>query len=124
MEWHVDDVLYNPPQVEVVLTIENTSDCQTMWEETDIAAASTSTKSFKQVETKPNSAIMLKAGSVNHRVSSLKYGKRTILKFVFIREDANMVSGAQVHLKQFEKEGKNMKKVKSQKKNTSKRGKR
>ena len=31
MAWHVDDVLYDPPQVEIVLTLENNSDCKTMW---------------------------------------------------------------------------------------------
>lgn len=32
MGWHVDDVLYEPEaQIEVVYTIENTSDCYTMW---------------------------------------------------------------------------------------------
>jgi hypothetical protein len=32
MGWHVDDVLYEPEaQIEVVYTIENTSDCCTMW---------------------------------------------------------------------------------------------
>jgi hypothetical protein len=31
MAWHRDDVLYDPPQIEIVYTVENTSDCATMW---------------------------------------------------------------------------------------------
>ena len=31
MEWHIDDVLYNPEQIEVVYTVDNTSDCSTLW---------------------------------------------------------------------------------------------
>lgn len=32
MEWHLDDIIYeNTKQIEVVFTLENTSDCCTMW---------------------------------------------------------------------------------------------
>ena len=31
MPWHVDDVLYDILQVEFLLTVENTSDCQTLY---------------------------------------------------------------------------------------------
>ena len=31
MGWHIDDIIYHPEQIEVVFTLENTSDCCTMW---------------------------------------------------------------------------------------------
>jgi hypothetical protein len=102
MEWHVDDVIYqNTKQIEVVFTLENTSDCCTMWRPHDqpiLAAISTTTSSQQEdsitsgrkqennnkdnnnfrvesVQTTPNSAILIKAGSVEHKVSSLSYGR-------------------------------------------------
>ena len=33
MDWHVDDVLYDLPQVKVVFTLENTLDCTNRWQE-------------------------------------------------------------------------------------------
>jgi hypothetical protein len=38
MDWHVDDVIYDPPQIEVIITIENTSDCATLWEKIPASA--------------------------------------------------------------------------------------
>ena len=83
MDWHVDDVLYEPPQLEVVWTMENTSDCQTMWKERN--------GSIETVETDVNSAILLRAGGVPHAVSSLKRGKRTIVKCVYAANDATLL---------------------------------
>jgi len=85
MEWHVDDVLFDPPQVEVVFTLENTSDCRTMWKLPD--------GSIRTVETEKNSAILLAAGGAEHCVSSLKNGKRVILKCMFVHQDAIPVVG-------------------------------
>ena len=77
MDWHVDDILYEPsPQLEVVITLENTSDCQTMWRSPG--------DSIKTVETDVNSAILLQAGGVPHCVSSLKRGRRAILKCAYV----------------------------------------
>lgn len=104
MEWHHDDVLYEPEQIEVVFTVENTSDCVTMWEETknDEKSIGHAIK-LKQVETEANSAIILRAGlsGSKHSVSSLNHGRRVILKFVFIREGAKFLEGAQQHTNQF-----------------------
>ena len=75
MAWHVDDVLFDPPQVEVIITIENTSNVQTCW------------RKIEAVQTEVNSAILLRAGVVEHCVTHLKYGKRTILKCVFVSEE-------------------------------------
>jgi hypothetical protein len=80
MDWHVDDVLSDPPQLEVVLTLENTSDCQTMWKLADNVQ--------EVVETNVNSAILLQAGGIPHCVSSLKRGRRAILKCAYVEEGA------------------------------------
>ena len=98
MEWHVDDVLFDPEQTEVVLTIENSSDCATIWEEGKDDA---NPGKRVEVETAPNSAILIKAGGARHKVTPLKYGKRVILKFVYAREGATLIDGAEKHIKQF-----------------------
>lgn len=130
MEWHVDDIIYeNTKQIEVVLTLENTSDCCTMWKPHDrplSLSSSTSSSSpseeagavaeiyeqgdicvtslnndqqqhnndnnmkyrIESVQSTPNSALLIQAGSVEHKVSSLSYGRRVILKMAFVREGA------------------------------------
>jgi len=125
MEWHYDDVIYqNTKQIEVVFTLENTSDCCTMWRPHDqpilAAAISTTTTSqqddsitsgrkqennkninnfrVESVQTTPNSAILIKAGSVEHKVSSLSYGRRVILKMAFVREGALMSDEMRNHV--------------------------
>jgi len=97
MEWHADDVLFDPAQIEVVLTMENTSDCVTTWEE----GKDDSNPRRVEVETTSNSAILIKAGGARHKVSPLKYGRRVILKFVYAREGATLIDGAEQHMKQF-----------------------
>lgn len=78
MSWHIDDVLYSPrPQLEVVITLENTSDCVTMWKKKNDGNI------IYSQETDPNSVLILKAGGPSHCVTSLKRGKRTILKCAF-----------------------------------------
>lgn len=64
MAWHVDDVLYDPPQIEVVWTLENTSNCQTVWK--------TNEATTRSLETDRNSALLLRAGVTPHCVTSLK----------------------------------------------------
>ncbi|KAL9182132.1 hypothetical protein ACHAXT_012784 [Thalassiosira profunda] len=111
MEWHIDDVLYEPPQVEVILTLDNTSDCNTMWRQHDMPLLSNGkelqspTKSkgagpkydVLSVQTTPNSALILKAGGVEHKVTPLTSGTRTILKMAFVREGAAMLEGMEGH---------------------------
>ena len=102
MEWHVDDALYDPEQIEVVFTIENDSDCVTKW---DLRSnnSDNNDNTIVEVETEANSAIFIKAGTqgVPHFVSSLKTGYRSILKFVFIREGSTILDDAKYHLDQF-----------------------
>jgi hypothetical protein len=87
MAWHQDDVLYDPPQVEVVFTIENTSNCETRWkkgpDDDDGEEAS--------VETDPNSALVLAAGGPRHCVTSLQRGRRVIVKLAYVLPGAQRI---------------------------------
>ncbi|KAL7552250.1 hypothetical protein ACHAWF_015480 [Thalassiosira exigua] len=97
MEWHVDDDLYLPGQVEVVLTLENSSDCTTMWRPHDLPLPSDGSGvkyDVRSEQTTPNSALILRAGSVEHKVSPLRVGRRAILKMAFVREGAKPIDGA------------------------------
>lgn len=85
MAWHEDDVLYDPPQIEAVITIENNSDCVTMWKENG--------EKLSSRETDPNSVLLLKAGGPLHCVTSLKRGRRLILKCAFRTENATFQEG-------------------------------
>ena len=76
MNWHIDDILYQPvPQIEIILTIINTSNCQTLWQIHDTVHG---------IETDPNSLLCLRAGVTSHCVTPLSYGSRTILKCAYI----------------------------------------
>lgn len=85
MAWHEDDVLYDPPQVEAVLTLENTSDCVTMWKEGEQVVHSK--------ETDPNSVLLLQAGGPLHCVTSLKRGRRIIIKCAYVSSTATFRDG-------------------------------
>jgi hypothetical protein len=91
MAWHADDVLYDPPQVEAVVTLDNTSDCVTMWKFGE--------QKMKSQETDPNSVVLLKAGGPLHCVSPLKRGRRIILKCAFAAKGAKFLEG--IHTDQF-----------------------
>jgi hypothetical protein len=94
MDWHVDDVLYEPsPQLEVVLTLENTSDCRTMLK----LPGSNNADNVQIFETDVNSFLMILAGGVPHCVTSLKYGKRTILKCAYVDPSATFLQNDMVH---------------------------
>lgn len=90
MAWHVDDVLYDPPQLEVVVTLENTSDCVTLWKPSASSSSSSvkSASAVRAIETDPNSALLLVAGGAPHCVTALTRGKRTIVKLVYVRPGA------------------------------------
>ena len=99
MDWHKDDILYEPPQVEVVLTVENTSDCVAVWE----VSSKNGKAERTALETEPNSAIFLRAGGALHSVSPLKHGRRIIIKFVYIQEGAVLLEEGKNHVHQFGK---------------------
>eukprot|EP00978_Attheya_sp_CCMP212_P009787 scaffold23280_cov43-Attheya_sp.AAC.3 len=93
MEWHVDDVLFEPePQVEVILTLDNDSDCKTCWIQNGREEI---------LETEPNSALVLLAGQVRHKVAPLKHGRRRILKFVYCRTGSHFIPGSEIHIGKF-----------------------
>ena len=108
MEWHIDDILFQPEQIEVVLTLENTSDCWTMWRPRDKPIPTNNVDGcneqnkydIQSTQTTPNSALILKAGGVEHKVSPLRVGKRTILKMAFVRERAVMNADMEEHASQ------------------------
>ena len=74
MGWHKDEVLYDEPQLEVVLTLENTSDSQTRWERAD--------GSVRGTWLPPNSLLLVKAEGATHGVTTVRRGDRLIAKFV------------------------------------------
>ena len=113
MEWHVDDALYNPEQIEIVFTIENNSDCVTKWEDLNNKQQDHQHRAV-EVETEANSAIIIKAGpsGVPHFVSALKTGRRSILKLVFIEEGSTFLDDAKDHINQFSSSKKKNKKNK------------
>eukprot|EP00535_Pseudo-nitzschia_heimii_P001086 CAMPEP_0197189072 /NCGR_PEP_ID=MMETSP1423-20130617/19097_1 /TAXON_ID=476441 /ORGANISM="Pseudo-nitzschia heimii, Strain UNC1101" /LENGTH=240 /DNA_ID=CAMNT_0042641091 /DNA_START=334 /DNA_END=1057 /DNA_ORIENTATION=- len=86
MAWHRDDIMFNPAQLEVVFTLENNSDCVTMWKVED--NKSKYHENVQSQETQPNSMLLLLAGGPNHCVTSLKRGRRVILKCAYVYSGA------------------------------------
>ena len=70
MDWHVDDMLYDTPQCEMVLVLENSSDSQTEWLD--------ASGELHAEWTPPNSALLVRAGGARHRVRPLKRGERRL----------------------------------------------
>ena len=91
MAWHRDDIMYDPPQLELVFTVENHSDCVTMWKTEATTVYDNTQKSNGNIhsqETHPNSSLLLLAGGPEHCVTSLKRGRRVILKCAYVYEGA------------------------------------
>ena len=79
MRCHTDTLLYDLPQYEVVLTINNTSDSYTTW-------YSYNNKEYK-IYTKPNSLLLVKAKGNRHCVSPINKGNRSIIKYIYTQTD-------------------------------------
>lgn len=75
MAWHVDTPLIGR-QIECVYTVENTSDSLTLYK--DFLGRTHAQK------TEPGSLIVVRAGGVEHAVTPVTTGRRTIVKFVFV----------------------------------------
>lgn len=75
MDWHRDDVLYFPPQYECILTLENSSDSRTEYE--DIWG------NVHSIATKPNSLLIVRGNGIKHRVTEMSRGQRKILKYIY-----------------------------------------
>jgi len=94
MAWHRDDIMFDPPQLEVVFTLENNSDCATMWKVKANNANKNLSKDNEDIhsqETEPNSMLLLLAGGPDHCVTSLKRGRRVILKCAYVYSGAAYV---------------------------------
>jgi len=81
MLWHKDTVLTEPPQLELVYTLENTSDSVTRWATSHLDVLNCR---VQEVWTAPNSALLVQAGGPVHMVRELKTGHRVILKAVLL----------------------------------------
>lgn len=77
MQWHSDVPVMEPPQLELVYTIENTSDSVTRWAHDHLDVIR---DRVDQAWTSPNSAIIVRAGGPVHMVSELSVGRRVIAK--------------------------------------------
>jgi hypothetical protein len=64
------------------------------------------TEVLRKLETDANSVIILKAGGVPHCVSSLKQGRRVIVKCVYIKRGAKFQEGELVQQFVTKKKGK------------------
>jgi hypothetical protein len=75
MAWHRDEALFTPPQLELVLTLSNTSDSATEWVD--------ASGQLQREWTEANSLIVVRAGAALHRVTAVRRGAREIVKIVF-----------------------------------------
>lgn len=77
MDWHVDDVLYSPAQIEVIWCFRNTSNCETLYRRGD-------SNQIHGVRTEDNSAILIQAGGPMHAVTTVTRGERVIVKLAYV----------------------------------------
>jgi len=75
MDWHVDDLMYQEPQYELVYTLDNTSDSYTEFED--------SSGRVHSIWAQPNSLLVIRAAGVRHRVTTVSEGERSIIKFLY-----------------------------------------
>jgi hypothetical protein len=78
MGWHRDDRLFDVPQCELVLCLDNDADSRTEWIDAE--------GEHHGLWTAPNTALLVRAGDAGaaHRVTRLGRGERTILKMVWV----------------------------------------
>jgi len=79
MDWHrdyVDNVVRNCPQIEIVFTLENTSDSKTLWIDDD-------TNKKHEIITKNNSIIITQGNGAYHMVTPVTTGFRSIIKIAY-----------------------------------------
>ncbi len=73
MPWHKDTSLFSPNAIECVLTLTNNSDSKFMY---------TQNRKDISISPNPNQLIMVAPNSVEHKVTPVSHGERSILKFV------------------------------------------
>jgi len=79
MNWHrdyVDNVVRNCPQIEIVFTLENTSDSKTVWIDDD-------TNKKHEIITEKNSIIITQGNGAFHMVTTVTNGFRSIIKIAY-----------------------------------------
>jgi ABC-type maltose transport system permease subunit len=79
MDWHrdyVDKVVRNCPQIEIVFTLENSSDSKTVWIDDD-------TNKKNEIITKNNSIIITQGNGAYHMVTPVSTGYRSIIKIAY-----------------------------------------
>jgi len=79
MNWHrdyVDKVVKNCPQIEIVFTLENTSDSKTVWIDDD-------TNKKHEIITEKNSIIITQGNGAYHMVTPVSTGYRSIIKIAY-----------------------------------------
>ena len=74
MKWHRDTIVFDIPQYEVVITLDNTSDSQFMWK------YESEPDKFHRANTNTNSVTVVRAGGIKHAVSKVNRGERVIIK--------------------------------------------
>merc|ERR1711860_36854 len=80
MEWHTDEAMTDPPQLELVYTVSNSSDSVTRVARTRADAAR---GKVREIWTEPNSVLLVRAEGALHMVSPVQSGCRAIAKAVF-----------------------------------------
>ena len=95
MDWHTDDLLTTPAQLECIFTVENTADSFTQWRDPE--------RGFESMWTTPNSMLVVRAGAdgPQHRVTPVRRGGRTILKLVFAPPSAQPTDDFYEHINSF-----------------------
>jgi len=78
---HRDEALTDPPQLELVYTVENTSDSVTTWAKDHLEFLREDTFA---VWTAPNSGLLMQARGAVHSVSELTCGHRAIVKVALV----------------------------------------
>jgi hypothetical protein len=74
MNKHRDQLIYQKPQYECILTLSNTTNSYTIL-------------GNKKIKSKPNSLIIVKAQGIEHEVTKVTKGERYFLKFIFTETD-------------------------------------
>ena len=75
MDWHRDTIMLNSQlQYECVITVTNDSDSETLFDKVLYTS---------HIKSEPNSLVIVRAAGVNHMVTKLSKGERTIIKLVF-----------------------------------------
>ena len=93
MNWHKDLILYDKPQYEAILTIDNNSNSETKWIDNN--------NKINTIHTEPNSILLVKAKGYIHSVTPITNNKpRSILKYIYTQSN-NINNNYRNELKRF-----------------------